>query len=205
MRLLGLKSVVFEHFKRKNNALSEEEKRCIVNLVKGLKLIGINQVWTTDITYIKTKSEGTFFLITFIDLYSKKVVAWNLCESQCSEDVIGVLKAAIKERKPKPGIIVHSDKGMQMRSHQYRECLEDNYMVASYTSLHHSCDENAVQESFHSLLKKECIYLKQPTDYTEAYGMIYRYIELFYNTRRIHSALGYVSPEQFENALEKSP
>ena len=155
MNILGIKSIVVKKFPKKISRITNEEKKNLVNLIKDLNITHINQVWTTDITYIKTINEGTFYLISFIDYFSKKVVAWSLFNRQTSKQVITVLKDAIQKRKPNPGIIIHSDKGSQLRSKEYRKFLSNNNMVFSYTSLNHSCDENAAQESFHALLKKE--------------------------------------------------
>lgn len=158
MNNLGIKSLVTKKFPKKISRITGEEKKKIINLIKSLNITHINQVWTTDITYIKTINEGTFYLISFIDYFSKKIVAWNLFNKQTSKQVITVLKDAIQKRKPNPGIIIHSDKGSQLRSKEYRNFLSNNNMVFSYTSLNHSCDENAAQESFHASLKKEWLY-----------------------------------------------
>lgn len=201
MNLLGIRSIVAEKFKAKKSSLSEEERSNIVNLIKGMRIERINQVWTTDITYIKTINEGHFYLITYIDIYSKRVVSWGLMRNQRSADMISVLKKAIKSRDISPGLIIHSDKGSQMRSNEFRTFLVKNNIIPSYTSLDHSCDENAEQESFHALLKKECIYQSKPKNYNEAYAGIYNYIENFYNPVRVHSSIGYLSPVDFENIL----
>lgn len=198
MHILGIRSIVVKRFPHKKSSITNEEKSLIVNLIKDLKIIVINQVWTTDITYIKTINEGTFYLITYIDYLSKKVVSWGLFSDQKSDKLIIVLKKAIKVRKPTPGLICHSDKGTQMRSKLYRQYLKDHNLIFSYTSLNHSCDENAAQESFHSLLKKECIYQTTLYTFEEAYKVIYDYIEGFYNPIRIHSSIGYLSPNEFE-------
>ena len=113
MALLGIKSIVSKSFPKKISRITSKEKSLIVNLIKDLDITHINQVWTTDITYIKTLNEGTFYLISFIDFYSKKVVAWGLFEDQKTDKIIIVLKKAIKSRKPKPGLIIHSDKGLR--------------------------------------------------------------------------------------------
>ena len=134
-----------------------------------------------------------------MDYYSKKVVAWNLFENQKTDVILSVLKIAIKKRNPSPGLICHSDKGSQFRSKLYRSFLRNNNIVFSYTSLNHSCDENAAQESFHSLLKKEWLYQKKLYTFEDAYREIYNYIEGFYNPIRIHSSIGYLSPNDFEN------
>ena len=136
-------------------------------------------------------------------IFLKKIVAWGLFSDQKTDKILFVLKKAIKIRKPSPGLIVHSDKGSQMRSKEYRKFLKSKNFVFSYTSLNHSCDENAAQESFHSLLKREWLYQKKIYTFEDAYREIYNYIEGFYNPIRIHSSLGYLSPIDFEKKLEK--
>ena len=200
MRVLGINNQI--PFTRR--PLPEEERGLIVNLIKNLEIKRINQVWTTDITYIKTTNEGNLYLITYIDIYSKKVVSWSLSRSQKTEDMLKPLQKAIKARKPEPGLIIHSDKGAQMRSSKYREFLSDNFLIPSYTSLNHSCDENAAQESFHASLKKECLYQHKVRNYNEAYSLIYNYIENFYNVKRIHSSINYFSPCAYESLLKNA-
>ncbi len=200
MKRLEIISIPKKKFPKKKSRITGEEKRKIINLVKGLNIVRINQVWTTDITYIKTK-EGTFYLISFMDLFSRKIVGWELCKDQRKESIIKVFKKAFNDRKPKPGLIVHSDKGAQFRSFDYRAMLEKHHCLASYTSLNHSCDENTWQESFHAQLKKERIYLTKLNTFEDAQREIYDYIEGFYNLRRSHSSIGYLSPIQFEKSL----
>lgn len=199
MITLGIKSIITKRFPKKKTRLTDEEKSNIVNLIKNINITHLNQVWTTDITYINTINEKTFFLVSYLDYYSKKVVAWNLFENQKTDVILSVLKIAIKKRNPSPGLICHSDKGSQFRSKLYRSFLRNNNIVFSYTSLNHSCDENAAQESFHSLLKKEWLYQKKLYTFEDAYREIYNYIEGFYNPIRIHSSIGYLSPNDFEN------
>lgn len=201
---LGIKSTVSKRFPKKKSRLSNKEKALIINLVKGLDVTRINQVWTTDITYIKTILEGTFYLISFIDLFSKKVVAWGLFENQTTDKIIFVLTKAVKSRKPSPGLISHSDKASQFRSKLYRDFLKKLNFVPSYTSLNHSCDENASQESFHSLLKKEYIYQHKIYSFEDAYKLIIDYIEKFYNPIKFHSSLEYLSTNIFEKRLSNS-
>ena len=198
MHLIGIRSIVSKSFPQKISRITDNEKTLIINLIKDLKITKINQVWTTDVTYIKTINDGTFFLITFIDYFSKKIVSWGLFKDQKTDKILLVLKEGIKKRKPTPGLICHSDKGSQMRSKIYRQYLKDNNFIFSYTSLNHSCDENAAQESFHSLIKKECLYQKKLYTYEDAYKSIFDYIEGFYNPIRIHSSIGYLSPNEFE-------
>lgn len=207
MVLLGIKSIVSKRFPKKTSNLTKHEKLLIVNLIKDLDITRINQVWTTDITYIHTVHDGTFYLITFIDYFSKRVLSWGLFDQQKTKQVLTVLEQAIQSRNPPPGLIVHSDKGSQMRSKIYRAYLSKHHMVFSYTSLNHSCDENAAQESFHASLKKECIYQQTLYTFEDAQRVIHNYIEGFYNPKRIHSSIGYLSPIEFEkiHVFNKNP
>lgn len=198
MSLLGIRSIVSKKFPHRKSTLTDDEKCLIVNLIKNLEITKLNQVWTTDITYINTINEGTFYLISFIDYFSKRVITWGLFEDQKTDKIIKVLKVAIKKRKPNPGTIIHSDKGSQMRSNMYRLFLKQHNLVFSYTSLNHSCDENPSQESFHASLKKEKLYQMNLYTFEDAYKAIYDYIEGFYNPTRIHSSIGYLSPIDFE-------
>ena len=198
MHLLGIRSIVSKRFPHRKSNITNEEKSLIVNLIKNLKINHLNQVWTTDVTYIQTINEGTFYLITYLDYFSKKVIAWGLFDNQKTDKLIIVINDAIKKRKPSPGLICHSDKGSQMRSKLYREFLKSKNFVFSYTSLDHSCDENAAQESFHASLKKEKLYQMKLYTFEDAYKAIYDYIEGFYNPIRLHSSIGYLSPIEFE-------
>lgn len=201
MHLLGIRSIVSKNFPHRKSSMTDKEKLLIVNLIKDLDIIRINQVWTTDITYIHTINEGTFYLISYIDYFSKKVVVWGLFDNQKTDKLISVLNDAIKKRGPSPGLIIHSDKGPQMRSSMYRSFLSNHNFVFSYTELDHSCDQNSAQESFHASLKKEKLYQMKLYTYEDAYKAIYDYIEGFYNPIRIHSSIGYKSPNKFENSF----
>ena len=201
---MGIRSIIFKHFKPRRSHFKKDDYKDIINLIKGLKIDHLNQVWTTDISYIKTIEEGNLYFISFIDQYSKKVVAWDLKYSQTTKDILDVLKVAIKNNKPSPGLIIHSDKGSQMRSFEYKTFLSKYKFVRSYTSINHSCDENACQESFHSILKRERLYLRKLKNYVDSYREIYDYIENFYNPKRIHTKARYLSPIDFEKSLNKS-
>lgn len=202
MSIIGIRSIVSKHFPKKISTITNEEKSLIINLIKNLNITHLNQVWTTDITYINTLHDGTFYLISFIDLFSKKVVSWVLFTDQKTDKILFVLKKALAIRHPSPGLIIHSDKGPQFRSKLYRKFLSDHNFPFSYTSLDHSCDENASQESFHASLKKESLYLENIYTFQDAYKLIYDYIEGFYNPFRIHSSIGYLSPDDFEKSLK---
>lgn len=199
MHLLNIASVHSSHFPARKSSMSANERALIHNLILYLDISHINQVWTTDITYIHTLYDGTLYLISFMDLYSRRIVGWTLSRSQKAADVEIALNDAIKKRKPLRGLIIHSDKGSQFRSKAYRDTLSKLSFLHSYTEFNHSCDQNANQESFHASIKKECIYLTTLYYYEDAFKTIFDYIEGFYNPIRLHSSLGFLSPIQFEN------
>lgn len=206
MRELEIMAISAKKFPKKKSKISEAEKAQIVNLVKSLDIVKCNQVWTTDITFIKTHS-GMFYLVSFLDLFSRRIVAWDLCKDLKTNSILNVLDKARIVRRPDSGLIIHSDKGSQFRSLQYKLYLAKHHMLRSTTSIGHSCDENAFQESFHALLKRECVYHFFLNNFDDAYRVIFNYIEGFYNPIRSHSALGALSPIDFENSLfsSKSP
>ena len=130
----------------------EKEKSLIINLIKDINISQPNQVWTTDITYIKLKDNSFVYLSSIIDLYSRKVIAWNI-GTNMKTLVLETLENAFKVRGNPKNVIIHSDKGSQYRSQKFREAILKHHCLFSYTSLNHSCDENANQESFHATLK----------------------------------------------------
>ena len=160
MHILGIKSSVSSSFPKHNSSLADSEKSLIENLIKDFPLSSINQIWVFDITYIKTRKEGTVYLASIMDLFSRRIISWKVSRSMKKELVLDVFSLAYKFRNPQNIVIIHSDKGSQYRSFAYRKLLIINHCVFSYTSLDHSCDENAYQESFHSLIKKEWLYQK---------------------------------------------
>lgn len=198
MKFLGISSIHSSHFPKHISRMTDADKALIHNLILNLNITRPNQVWTTDITYIPTIHDGTLYLISFLDQFSKKVVGWNLCRSQKAEDVNHTLLLTLKKRKPLPGLIIHSDKGPQFRSTLYRTTLIQNHCIYSYTELNHSCDQNSAQESFHASLKKEWLSTHKLYYWEDSYKTIFDYIEGFYNPIRLHSSLGYVSPILFE-------
>ena len=198
MRMLGLKSIVSTKFPPKKSKISEKERESIRNLIKDLDINKINQVWTTDITYVKTRKDGWVYLSSILDLYSRRVIAWNVGYNMKKELVIKTLEMAFKARCNPTHVIVHSDKGSQYRSNDFKQLVADHSCLSSFTSWYHSCDENANQESFHASLKKEWLYQQTFENLEEAQRAIFEYIEGFYNPSRIHSSLGNFSPIEFE-------
>lgn len=158
-----------------------------------------NQIWAGDITYIATR-EGWLYLSLFIDLFSRLVVGWSIREHMRVELVRESLVMAIKERNVGPGLIVHTDQGVQYTAGQYRSLMDALKFVQSM-SRRGNCYDNAYVESFFSQMKKE-LSKKVFDTKNEAIKEVVDYISQWYNKVRIHSALGYVSPTQFEAKFE---
>lgn len=156
-----------------------------------------NKAWASDITYIRT-AEGWLYLAVVMDLYSRKIVGWSMSERMKSQLPIDALQMALNNRRPQAGLIHHSDRGSQYASAAFQRKLKANGIIPSM-SARGNCYDNAVVESFFSSLKLEWIY-NRPFFKTrqQARGRIFEYIEGFYNTRRSHSYLGYLAPNEFE-------
>ena len=155
-----------------------------------------NRVWAGDITYIWTAA-GWCYLAVILDLYSRRVVGWALADHMRAALVLTALRRALDARRPAAGLIFHSDRGSQYASHSYRAALA-NHEVAQSMSAAGDCFDNAAVESFFAALKKECVHRKPFATRTEAYDAVAAYIDGFYNPRRRHSTLRYVSPIDFE-------
>lgn len=158
-----------------------------------------NAAWCMDITYIDT-DEGILYLAAVIDLCSRKVVGWSMAEHMRAELCGDALKMAIEGRKTSPGLICHSDRGVQYASEEYQRVLASHRMVCSM-SAKGDCYDNAVAESFWGTLKTEEVYQTHYATRAQAKLAIFEYIEVFYNRKRLHSSLGYRSPEAFEAGL----
>lgn len=155
-----------------------------------------DRVWVGDITYIWTR-EGWQYLSTVIDLFSKRVVAWSTDKRMKKDLVISSFKKAVKLRKPSKGLIFHSDRGSQYASLDFRIELKKVHAKQSM-SRKGDCWDNAVAESFFKTIKTEMIYWNNFQTRDEANAKIFEYIEMFYNSRRLHSTLDYMSPNKFE-------
>lgn len=165
-------------------------------LNREFKVKAPDRVWVGDITFIKTR-KGVLFLATIIDLYSRHIVGWSMSDKQNSNLVKDALLMAIASRNPKPGLIHHTDQGVQYTSRDYQAILNAYDMIPSM-SRKGNCHDNAVAESFFSHLKNELIYHRDFADRDEARTAIFDYIEVFYNRQRLHQTLGYKSPIEYE-------
>ena len=155
-----------------------------------------NEKWVADTTYIRTTC-GWIYLAAVVDLHSRKVIGWAMGNENTKGLVIKALNMAITRRKPRNGLICHSDRGSQYASHEYQEILWENGIRASM-SREGNCWDNAVMESFFHSLKVELLYGNRYFARIKTEQLIFEYIEIYYNRYRLHSALGYKSPEEYE-------
>ena len=154
-----------------------------------------NALWCTDITYIWTQ-EGFVYLTSVMDLFSKKIIAWELSKTLCADAVVRCVAKAISRRRLTYPAVIHSDRGTQYVSKKYLEVL-GNQLIPSYSRKGNPWD-NACIESFHALIKREWINFYKVRNYEHAYQIIFEYIETFYNTVRIHGSCNYESPDNYE-------
>ena len=154
------------------------------------------RVWTADMTYIAT-DEGWLYLSVVLDLYSRRVVGWSAQPSLSREGPVAALTSAIRDRRPAAGLIAHSDQGSQYTSDEYRSLLRRHGLVASM-SRRGNCHDNAPTESFFASLKSDLVRGRRFATHAAARAALFDYIETFYNRRRRHSSLGYLTPDEYE-------
>lgn len=167
------------------------------NLAARLPLTGVDQLWVADITYVRLREEFLYLAIV-MDAYSRRVVGWELGEDLRAELALGALDRALAGRHIEPGAVHHSDRGVQYCCQAYVERLQARGFLISMSRAGNPYD-NAKAESFMKTLKCEEVYLRQYRDQEEARASIQHFIEEVYNRKRLHSALGYLSPEVFES------
>ena len=160
-----------------------------------------NRKWVSDITYIKVGKKW-LYLAAVMDLFSRRVIGWSLKAHMRESLVIEAFNMAAAQRDYDDGVLLHSDRGVQYRGHEYQKTLKDSG-VQSSMSRKGNCWDNAVMESFFSRLKVELIYAENYRTLEEARAGIFEYIELFYNRKRRHSAIGYVSPAEYERQFNE--
>ncbi len=178
---------------------SNHDNPIATNLLADIKdqITGPNQVWTRDITYIPTR-EGWLYLAVEMDLFSRLIAGWACSRSLKTDFVNMACQRALRNRKPSPGLITHSDRGIQYAAKSHRRLLKANGIIQSM-SRKGNCYDNAAMESFFSILKSEILPQNgQFNSRKEAMAEIFKYIETEYNRTRIHSSIGYVSPMDFE-------
>jgi len=167
-----------------------------LNLARRMKLTGIDQLWVADITYIRLKTEFVY-LAVILDAFSRRVVGWSLDRTLASRLATAALEMALDSRKPLAGLVHHSDRGIQYASGDYVAILKEHEMVPSMSRPANPYD-NASCESFMKTLKREEIYANEYESLEHLQSNVEEFIERYYNQKRLHSALGYRSPEEFE-------
>ena len=155
-----------------------------------------NTVWVSDITYLSSRS-GWLYLVVFIDLFSRRVVGWQVSDSLAHEMVLTALECAVYRRRPGSGLLIHSDRGVQYCCDGFREAIGKHQFIQSM-SRKGNCWDNAVAESFFRTLKTEWAYHVELVDLEHAKCELFEYIERFYNHQRLHATLDYLSPAAFE-------
>ena len=177
---------------------SQHELEVYLNLAGRLKLTGINQLWVADITYVRLQAEFVYVAV-ILDGFSRKVVGWAVERTLASRLARTALEAAIRKRQPPPGLVHHSDRGVQYASGDYVRLLQKHQMIPSMSRPANPYD-NASCESFLKTLKREEIYAHDYQDLDHLRVNLASFIDQYYNRRRLHSALGYRSPEEFEQS-----
>lgn len=181
---------------------SRHSYRIYPNLTRGLIVDGPDKLWLADITYIRLVREFVYLAVV-MDAFSRKAVGWALSWNLDTRLTLAALKAAVMDRRPSPGCIHHSDRGVQYASCEYVRTLLESGLRPSMSAKGNPYD-NAMMESFFKTFKQEEVYISEYETFVEAEERIGRFIELVYNRKRLHSALGYIPPAEFE-ALNSKP
>jgi putative transposase len=195
MRENGLRSKTVKKYKATTN--SKHSYPVYPNLLnQQFQVDKPGTVWVGDITYIWTK-QGWLYLATIMDLFSRRIIGWDMSNRMTKDLTITALQRAIAQQPPKKGLIHHSDRGSQYAANEYQAILR-NYQMTTSMSRKGNCYDNACIESFHSVLKRELVFHEKYQTREEAKRSIFDYIMTFYNYKRIHSAIQYMSPMAYE-------
>jgi putative transposase len=182
---------------------SEHDQPVYLNLASRMQVTGPNQLWVADITYIRLQNEFVY-LAVLLDVFSRRVVGWALERNMQARLTLAALERALADRKPAVGLVHHSDRGIQYACGEYVEALVSHGIVSSMSRAHCPYD-NAMCESWIKTLKQEEIYANDYRDREDLLGHLEEFIDRYYNRLRMHSALGYRSPEQFEAETAGQP
>lgn len=194
MKELGIKAIWVKKYRANKTKALEVELKNILKREFNPK--EANTVWVTDITYIWTQ-KGFVYLSSIMDLYSRKIISWDVSASLEITSVLKTVEKAKKIRKILKPLIIHSDRGSHYTSNEYKKITKHPNIIRSYSRKGNPWD-NAVIESFHSIIKREWLNRFKIEDLKDAKALIFEYIETFYNTRRLHSHCGLMSPTEYE-------
>lgn len=199
MRQAGLRSIVRRKYRPTTD--SNHSHPVAPNLLgRNFTASAPDKVWVSDITYIPTKS-GWLYLTVFLDLFSRLVVGWSLSSSLSKEMVLTALYRSIRRRNPSPGLVIHSDRGIQYACRDFKKVLKKHGFIQSM-SRKGDCWDNAIAESFFSILKSELVHRERFVGPKKALRSVFEYIEVFYNRQRKHSTLGYLPPAEYEHVMK---
>ena len=200
MRLLGLSGLVPKRYRR--TTIRVPGVRVADDLVdRDFAASGPNQLWCADIKYVRTW-QGWLYLGAVMDCYSRRIVGWSMRPDLEAELVVDALEMAVTRRRPKPGLVHHSDQGSQYVSLRFGECCREIGIHRSMGSKG-DCFDNAVAESFFATLEKDLLRRRSYATRQEARTAVFDYIETFYNPIRLHSTLGYHSPIEYEKMINE--
>jgi transposase InsO family protein len=195
MKAAGIRAKTARKFKATTD--SKHNRPVAANVLdRQFTAMRANEIWLTDITYVWTR-EGWLYLAAVEDMYTRKIVGWSTSERLSAAMVNEALEMGIGRQLPEAGLLAHSDRGSQYASEVYQRLLQEHGITCSM-SRKGNCWDNAPMESFFATLKKELVHQEEYETRAHARQSLFEYIELFYNRERRHSALGYVSPAQFE-------
>ena len=178
---------------------SNHGKKVYPNLARKMVLTNVDQLWVADITYIRLREEFVF-LAVILDVYSRRVIGWALDRTIENDLTLRALRMALAQRVIEPGLVHHSDRGSQYASGEYTDLLKENGIAISMSRKGNPWD-NAACESFMKTLKYEEVHRNEYRDLNEARSTIRTFLEKIYNQKRLHSAIGYVPPAEFEANL----
>ncbi len=182
---------------------SRHDHRVYPNLLPGKCLTGLNQAWAADLTYIRIVN-GFVYLAVILDLFSRKVIGWAISKHIDAELALAALKQAIAQRRPPPGCIHHSDRGVQYLCHDYVALLTEHKFAIS-NSAKGNPYHNAFVESFMKTLKQEEVYLANYETYLDVLENLPGFIEEVYNEKRVHSGIDYLTPSELEQRIKMDP
>lgn len=201
MKKLNIASIVIAQYKPYPSKTEVKERKNILR--RDFTSNTINEKWVGDITYIHTMKDSWCYLASVMDLHTRKIIGYSFSKSMDTSLIIAALKNAYEIQRPSRSVIFHSDLGTQYTSEAYREQLKKYNMIASYSNK--GCPyDNACIESFHSILKKEQVNRVLYYDYAAARLDLFKYIEGWYNRKRIHGSIGYITPQAKEDLVKAS-
>lgn len=201
MKKLGIKSIIIKKFRpslSKRRIIEQENV-----LKRNFEATTINEKWVTDITYINTIKDGWCYLASVMDLYSRKIIGYSMSKFIDTSLALQAVKNAVRLQKPTKALILHSDLGCQYTSSAFKEYIDSTKLITHSFSSKGCPYDNACIESFHAYSKKEEVHLVKYFDFDTARLAIFEYIEAWYNRKRIHSSIGYISPQKCEDLARK--